>query len=135
MKTINYCKILTSAKRIAIVGFSRNADRTSRHIADYLKENGYEVLGVNPGIIQNTMDGFQVYKSLKEIPGDLDIINVFRKSEDIPALIPDVLAKGCKTLWLQLGIRNDEAVEVVMEKGIETIQDRCILVEHRNCFN
>lgn len=131
---INYCKILNDADNIAVVGFSRNPNRTSRHIAEYLRSKGYNVCAVNPGIQDDTVDGFPVYRSLTEIPVKIDIVDVFRKSEDIPGVIPDVLAVNPKVLWLQLGIRNDSAVEPVADAGITVIQDECILVKHQGCF-
>ncbi|MCK5457920.1 MAG: CoA-binding protein, partial [Melioribacteraceae bacterium] len=80
------------------------------------------------------IEGIEVFANLKDIPFEIDIIDVFRKPEDIPQIIPDVLAVNPKVLWLQLGIRNDDAVEPVVEKGIKTVQDRCIKIEHGMCF-
>lgn len=125
------CKILKNSKRIAVYGISSNPNRTSREIADFLVRNGYEVVGVNPAI--SKAGEIDVYPSLRDIPFNIDIIDVFRKSEDIPELIEDVLAIKPKTLWLQQGIRNDEAVKPVKEAGIETVQDTCIAVMHSLC--
>jgi uncharacterized protein len=125
------CKILKNSKRIAVYGISRNANRTSREIADFLVRNGYEVVGVNPAI--SKAGEIDVYPSLRDIPFEVDIVDVFRRSEDIPELIEDVLAIKPKTLWLQQGIRNDEAVKPVKEAGIETVQDTCIAVMHSLC--
>ena len=129
---MNMCKILDESKTIAVIGISSNPNRISRIIADYLMHNGYSVVGVNPG--KPKIDGMDVYANLRDIPFSIDIVNVFRKPEDIPQVIPDVLAVNPKVLWLQLGIRNDEAIEPVIKKGIETIQDRCIKIEHGMCF-
>ena len=128
---IDTCEILKNSKTIAVYGISRNPERTSRRIAEYLKSNGYEVVGVNPAISE--AGGIKVYPSLKEIPFDIDIVDVFRRSEDVPALIDDVLAKKPKVLWLQLGIRNDEAVKPVEDQGIIAIQDTCIKIAHSQC--
>lgn len=125
------CEILKSYKTIAVVGVSRNATRTSRMIVDYLLNAGYNVVGVNPGKPQ--IDGLEVYASLKDIPYPIDIVDVFRKSEDIPQIIPDVLAVNPKVVWLQLGIRNDEAIKPCVAKGIIAIQDKCIKIEHGYC--
>jgi len=127
------CKILETSKTIAVVGISSNPMRTSRDIADYLVINGYDVVGVNPNKNFTDADGIKVYNSLMEIPHKIDIVNVFRRSEDIPFIIPDVLLIEPKVLWLQLGIRNDKAVKEVIEKGIKTIQDTCIKVAHSFC--
>ncbi len=129
---MNMCKILDESKTIAVIGISSNPNRISRIIADYLIHNGYNVVGVNPGIPK--IDGMDVYSNLRDIPFAIDIVNVFRKSEDIPQVIPDVIAVNPKVLWLQLGIRNDEAIEPVTKRGIETIQNRCIKIEHGMCF-
>lgn len=130
MKTI--CEILKEAKTIAVVGISSNPDRTSRRIAEFLLDKGYTVVGVNPAIVQ--AGDIKVYPSLAEIPFDIDIVDVFRKPEDINHIIPDLLVKNPKVLWLQLGIRNDEAVSPAVRAGIITIQDKCIKIEYNNCF-
>lgn len=119
-------KILSETKTIAVVGLSDNPIRTSREIAEFLVTKGYKVVGVNP-TITNAGD-IKVYPDLNSIPFNVDIVDVFRRSETIPELIPDVLAKKPKVLWLQQGIRNDSAVKPVVEKGIYTIQDKCIAV-------
>lgn len=127
------CKILSSTKSIAVVGFSREPYKTSREIADFLVRKNYTVVGVNPNFGNGSTNGIQVFKTLTEIPFDIDIVNVFRLSEDIPEIIDDVLAIKPKVLWLQEGIRNDNAVEPVNSAGIQTIQDRCIAVYYNLC--
>jgi len=129
---MDYCKILKNAKTIAVVGISHNPTRTSREIADFLVAKGYNVVGVNPGF--KKAGEIDVYPNLQSIPFEVDIVDVFRRSETIGDLIPDVLEKNPKVLWLQLGIRNDEAVQPAIEQGITVIQDRCILVTHKECF-
>ncbi len=128
----NLCEILKESKTIAVVGISGNPARTSRQIAEFLLRKGYKVVGVNPSI--ERAGEIEVYKSLTEVPFDIDIVDVFRRSEFIPDLIPDVLKKQPKTLWLQLGIYNDQAVRPVIEAGIETVQDTCIMVTYNACF-
>jgi len=130
-KKIDVCKILNETKTIAVVGISSNPSRTSRDIASYLQMNDYKVVGVNPG--KPKIEGMEVFASLKDIPFEIDIVDVFRRSEDIPQLIPDVLAVKPKVLWLQLGIRNDEAVQPVIETGITAVQDTCIKIAHMYC--
>jgi len=129
---MDICKTLSDAKTIAVVGISSNPTRTSRMIADYLKYAGYKVVGVNPG--NPKIERMDVYASLTDIPFEIDIVDVFRKAEDIPQIISDVLAIKPKVLWLQLGIRNDEAVKPCSESGITVIQDKCIKIEHNMCF-
>ena len=125
------CKILSEAKTIVVVGLSDNPDRTSRQIAEYLVDKGYKVVGVNPNISKS--GEIDVYPNLTDIPFEIDIVDVFRRSETIPELIPDVLKVNPKTLWLQEGVRNDHAVKPVIEKGIYTIQDKCIAVYYSLC--
>ncbi|HEX2960642.1 MAG TPA: CoA-binding protein [Ignavibacteriales bacterium] len=125
------CDILKESKTIAVVGISNKPGRDSGRIAQYLQQEGYNVVGVNP--IQKVFPGITVYPNLKDVPFKIDIVDVFRRSEAIAEIIPDVLEVKPRVLWLQLGIRNDEAVAPAIEAGIETIQDKCILVEHRFC--
>jgi len=134
MNDVNICEILETSKTIAIIGLSSNPSKTSRMIAEYLVANGYNVLGVNPNKEFNDANGIEVFNSLDEISEPIDIVNVFRKSEDIPFIIDDVLKSKPKVLWLQLGIKNDKAVNPIIEKGIVTIQDQCIKIEHSYCF-
>ncbi len=129
---MDYCKILKEAKTIAVVGISRNPYKTSHSIAQFLRRVGYKVYGVNPNM-DRQIEGIEVYKNLKDINDKIDIVNVFRRSEDIPEIINDVLEIEPKVLWLQLGIQNDEAVQPVKEKGIITIQNTCIMVTYNSC--
>lgn len=119
-------KILSESKTIAVVGISRDPSKTSRMIADYLIDKDYKVVGVNPFV--DTIEGIEVYKSLRDIPFKIDIVDVFRRSEDIPEIIDDVIAVKPKVLWLQQGIQNDSAVQPVINAGITTFQDMCIAV-------
>lgn len=125
------CRILSEAKTIAVVGLSDNPDRTSRQIAELLVSKGYKVVGVNPMI--KRAGEIDVYPNLAAVPFDVDIVDVFRRSETIPEIIDDVLLKNPKALWLQQGIRNDMAVQSIIEKGIYTIQDKCIAVYYNLC--
>ncbi len=127
------CAILKNCKTIAVVGISSNKDRTSRRITNYLVDAGYKVYGVNPNKAFTDADGICVYNNLSEIPDKIDIVNVFRKSEDIPQIIKDVISINPKVLWLQLGIRNDKAVKEVIENNIVVIQNSCIKVDHSFC--
>ena len=129
MKTT--CEILKEAKTIAVVGISNKPGRDSGRIALFLKERGYNVIGVNP--VQKDYEGIKVYQKLTDIEQDIDIVDVFRNSNSIPDLIPDVLIMKPKVLWLQLGIRNDEAVKPAEEEGIQVIQDKCIAIEYNFC--
>ncbi len=125
---INISKILSEAKTIAIVGISRHPNKTSREIANFLVDKGYSVVGVNPSFGDGNANGIKVFSKLTDIPFKIDIVDVFRRSEDIPEIINDVLAIRPKVLWLQQGIRNDEAVKPLVGNGIEVFQDKCIAV-------
>jgi len=120
--------ILKNSKTIAVLGISSNPNRTSRMIAEYLDYAGYKVVDVNPG--KPIIEGMEVFSKLEDIPFEIDIVNVFRKSEDIPQIIPSVLSVKPKVLWLQLGIENDKAVQPCIDAGIKVIQDKCIKIEH-----
>ena len=129
---IDYCKILKESKNIAVVGLSGNPSKISRLIASYLVSQGYNVAGVNPAISQE--GDITVYKSLAEVPFEIDIVNVFRRSETIPELLDDILKVHPKVVWLQAGIVCDSVISVLEENGIIGIQDNCIMVSHRNCL-
>ncbi|HPN37094.1 MAG TPA: CoA-binding protein [Melioribacteraceae bacterium] len=124
---------LRTAKTIAVLGFSKYPNKTSREIANFLVDKGYTVIGINPTIEEPEIDGIKIYKNLSNYDGNIDIVNVFRKSNDIPEIIEDVLACNPKILWLQQGIRNDFAIRIVKEKGITVYQDMCIAVYHNLC--
>ena len=129
MKTT--CEILKEAKTIAVVGISNKPERDSGRIALFLKDRGYNIIGVNP--VQKDFEGIKIYQKLTDIEQDIDIVDVFRNSNSISGLIPDVLIKKPKVLWLQLGIRNDEAVKPAEEEGIQVIKDKCIAIEYNFC--
>ncbi len=130
---MNYCEILEDAETIAVVGISSNPDKTSRNIARYLHSVGYNVIGINPNCSEPELESIKIYNKLQDVPGKIDIVDVFRKSDDVDDLIEDILAVKPKTLWLQLGIVNEDAMQAARNAGIKAIQDRCIYIEHKNC--
>ncbi len=122
-------KILRGAKTIAIVGASPNPARSSYFVATYLLQSSdYEVYFVNPNA--DEILGRPVYRSLADLPVVPDIVDVFRKASDIPQVIDEVLAIGAKTIWVQLGIWNEEAARYGEEQGLTVVMDRCLKVEH-----
>lgn len=125
------CEILKKSKVIAVVGLSRFPYNTSRQITEYLIMAGYKIFGVNPA--RPEIPGIEVYTSLLQIPEKIDIVDVFRKSEDIPELVPDILTIKPHCVWLQLGIRNETAARVFSEAGLEVVQDTCIKISHSFC--
>jgi uncharacterized protein len=121
--------ILQKAKTVAIVGASPNAARSSYFVATYLQQSSdYELFFVNPNA--DEILGKKVYKSLADLPVVPDIVDVFRKGSDIPSVIDDVVAIGAKTIWVQLGIWNEEAAYYGESKGLTVVMDRCLKVEH-----
>jgi predicted CoA-binding protein len=121
--------ILQKAKSVAIVGASPNPARSSYFVGTYLKQSSdYRVYFVNPNA--DTILGEKAYPDLKSLPEVPDIVDVFRKASDIPSVIDDVLAAGAKTVWVQLGIWNEEAARYGEENGLTVVMDRCIKVEH-----
>lgn len=121
--------ILRKAKSIAIVGASANPARASYFVGTYLLQSSdYRVYFVNPNATE--ILGHKAYPDLKSLPEVPDIVDVFRKASDIPSVIDDVLEVGAETIWVQLGIYNEEAARYGEEKGLTVVMDRCIKVEH-----
>ena len=121
--------ILRKAKTVAIVGASPNAARSSYFVGTYLQQSSdYKVYFVNPNA--ETILGEKAYPDLASLPEVPDIVDVFRKGSDIPAVIDDVVAIGAKTIWVQLGIWNQDAAIYGESKGLTVVMDRCIKIEH-----
>lgn len=120
---------MLGAGRIAVVGLSDDPSRPSYQIASYLKSEGFEVVPVNP--THATVMGVKSYPTLRDVPGEVDVVNVFRRPEFCADITRDALAIGAKGVWLQSGVRNDEAKQLAAAAGIDFVQDRCIMVEHR----
>ena len=126
-------ELLTTSRRIAVVGASSRVGRPSYDVAAYLALQGYEVVGVNPRAAGEELHGHEVVASLDGLGAPIDIVDVFRRSEDVPAHVEEILALTPlpRAVWLQLGIRNDEAAQRLRARGIEVVQDRCLKIEHR----
>jgi hypothetical protein len=120
---------MLAARTIAVVGASDDEMRPGHYVPEYLIAQGYEVIPVNPKYGQ--VFGVTCYKTLAEIPGEVDIVNVFRRPNACGEVARQAIAKGVKGIWLQSGIFNDEARKLAREAGIDFVQDRCIMVEHR----
>jgi predicted CoA-binding protein len=119
---------MLKGKRIAIVGASDDPLRPSNGIAGYLLSHGFDIVPVNPN--HDVVVGRKCYSKLADIPGKLDIVNVFRRPLACADVVRDAIAIGAKGVWLQSGIRNEEAKRLADEAGIDFVQDRCIMVEH-----
>ncbi|MGI6394117.1 MAG: CoA-binding protein [bacterium] len=135
MKEFDAKEVLENAKTIAIVGLSDKEERASNRIGKYLKTVAkYQIIPVNPNVKE--VFGEKSYKSLKDIPLeiDLDIVSVFRRSEHLKEIASDAVERGCKAFWAQLGIYDEEAVQILQKAEIAFTMNRCIFVEHRNNF-
>ena len=119
---------MVQAKRIAVVGLSDDPSRPSYDVASYLRSAEKEILPVNPN--HKTVMGLTCYRSLAAVPGRVDVVDVFRRSEFCADLAQQAVEIGAKGLWLQSGIKNDEAREIARRAGIDFVQDRCLKVEH-----
>ncbi|CAM3789454.1 CoA-binding protein [Mesobacillus thioparans] len=121
-------KILKKSKRIAVVGLSDNPQRTSYMVSKAMQDAGYEIIPVNPAVEE--VLGVKAVKSLKEIEGHVDIVNVFRRSEHLMGVAEEFAEIDADIYWAQLGLENEEAYRFLKEKGYTVIMDRCIKVEH-----
>jgi uncharacterized protein len=125
-------QILESTKRIAVLGMKPDASQPAYYVPEYASQAGYDVVPVPVYYPELTeIMGKKVYRKLADIPGDVDLVDVFRRPKDIPQHLDDILAKKPKTVFFQLGIRNDEAAERLAKAGIDVIQDHCLMVELR----
>ncbi len=120
--------ILQGAQSIAVVGLSPKRERPSNLVARYLLEAGYTVIPVNPG--QDEILGLPCHADLGKIDQKVDVVDIFRKSEDILPIVKGAIAIGAKTVWMQQGIVNREAAELAQKSGLHVIMDRCIKVDH-----
>ncbi len=125
-------RILATNKVIAVVGLSADWFRPSYFAAKYMIEHGYTVIPVNPRYEQ--ILGEKCYKSLREIPRQVDIVDCFRKTEDIMPIAADAIAIGAKVLWQQLGVKNIEAAHRAEAAGLEAVMDHCVKIEHARLF-
>jgi hypothetical protein len=125
-------KQILSMKNIAVVGMSKNPEKDAHHVPKYLMDVGYNVIPVNP--TTDEILGKKCYKSLRDIPERVDIVDIFRPSEDVPPIVKDAIAKGAKVVWMQLGISSKEAEKEALEKGIKVVYNRCMLQEHVRLF-
>lgn len=126
--------LLHDARRVAVLGVKTEAqaDQAAFYVARYVADHGAEVIPV-PVYYPEAKEilGRPVYRKVADVPGSVDIVDVFRKPSDIPAHLPDILAKKPRAVWFQLGIRNDDAAETLARAGIQVVQDRCLMVEWR----
>ena len=131
---LEICEILKDYKTIAVVGVSPKENRDSYRVAKYLKDVGYTMIPVRPA--QKSILDEKVYPSLQAVAENkipVDIVNFFRRSDQIPAHVEEAIATGAKIVWMQVDIENMEAAQAFMNAGLDVIMNRCIMVDHQNC--
>lgn len=128
--------ILKRTKTIAIVGVSANQIRPSYFVARYLGLKGYRVIPVNPGLAGQTLLGETVYGSLNEVPDDVDMVDIFRRSEAVPDIVTEALSRWPKlqTIWMQIGVEHPQAAANAQARGVDVIQNRCPKIEYQRLF-
>jgi predicted CoA-binding protein len=124
--------LLERSKVIAVVGLSSNPERDSHKVARYLIDNGYTVVPVNPR--ESEILGQKSYPDLASIPGDVDVVDIFRKVEFIPAIVDAAIEKKAKAVWMQLGLAHNESAQKARQAGLEVVMSRCIKIEHAALF-
>ena len=122
-------EILKTHKTIAVVGLSSNPMRPSFEVTEYMQAAGYRIIPVNPN--ETEVLGEKSYARLEDVPERIDIVNVFRRAEDVPRVVESAIRVGAKVVWMQQGIENEAAAEKARAAGLMVVEDACILVEHR----
>ena len=121
-------QLLAASSIIAMVGLSPKTQRPSNKVARYLINAGYTIIPVNPG--QETILGLQCYPDIGSFPGDIDIVDIFRRSEEVKPIVEQAVQTSCSAIWMQEGVVNHEAAELAIQHGKKVIMDRCIKVDH-----
>ncbi len=125
-------RILKNCRTIAVVGLSAEWHRPSFFAAKYMQEHGYRIVPVNPRY--ETVLGERCYRSLRDIPHPVDLVDVFRRTADVVPIAEDAVAIGAQCLWQQIGVRNAEADALVRAAGLDSVMDRCVKIEHARLF-
>jgi predicted CoA-binding protein len=120
--------LLREMKRVVVVGLSPKPQRDSYRVARYLQEHGYEVVPVYPR--EETILGETVYRRVRDVPGPIDLVDVFRRSEHLPAVFDDVLASPARAIWTQLGCVDEDGAARAREQGLTVVMNRCVMVDH-----
>lgn len=121
--------IFEQTKTIAVVGLSTNPARPSHSVPQYLKDHGYRIIPINP--MAEEILGQMSYPDLKAVPVPIDVVQVFRKPEEVPAIVEDAIAVGAKVIWMQLGIVHEGAAKRARSAGLQVVMDRCMRATHR----
>ena len=128
--------ILRRTKTVAIVGVSANPVRPSYFVARYLRLKGMRVIGVNPGLAGQELFGETVCADLSRVPVDVDMVDIFRRSDAVPAIVEEALARweNLPTIWMQIGVTHDGAAAVAQARSVDVVQDRCPKIEYQRLF-
>ncbi len=122
-------QILTEARTIAVVGLSDKPDRDSYQVAAYLQQQGYRIIPVNPRAKE--VLGEKAYPTLRDVPGPVEVVQIFRRSEDVPPIVEDAIAIGARVIWMQVGIVNEEAAARAEAAGLRVVMNACMRTAHR----
>ena len=120
---------ILNLKKVAVIGMSKHQDKAAHFVPKYLSENGFDIIPVNPN--SDEILNKKCYKEINDIKDDIDIVDVFRPSEDVLPFVKDAIKKNPKVIWLQEGIHNEEAENLAREHGIDVVFNRCMLAEHQ----
>jgi len=122
-------EILNRYKTIAVVGLSSNPMRPSYEVSEYMQRAGYRIIPVNPN--ETEVLGEKSYARLEDVPEKLDVVNIFRRAEEVPPVVESAIRIGAPVVWMQLGVENEAAAERARAAGLTVVEDACILIEHR----
>ncbi len=125
-------KEIFSLKNVAVVGMSKNPDKAAHFVPKYLSEQGYNIIPINP--IRNEILNKKSYQSVSEVDQPIDIVDVFRPSDQVLPVVEEAIKMKPKVIWLQQGIHNEEAEELARKEGIKVVFNRCMLAEHQRLF-
>lgn len=126
-------EILRRYKTVAVVGISADPQRASNQVSSYLKERGYQIIPVNPR--EKEVLGERCYPDLTSIPAPVEVVDIFRRSEDVPPIVEEAIKIGAKAVWMQEGIVNEQAAKRAREAGLKVVMDKCMLKEHKKLEN
>ena len=129
METDEVAGILSKYRTVAVVGLSPKEDRASYRVANYLKQQGYRVIPVNPAVKE--VLGETSYPDLSTVPESVEIVDIFRRAEDVPQVVEEAIKVGAKVIWMQLGIVNEAAASRAREAGLKVVMDKCMKIEHQ----
>jgi uncharacterized protein len=125
-------EILSSSHVIAVVGLSANPERNSYRVASYLQEQGYHIIPVNPG--ETKVLGEVCYPDLLSVPHKIDVVDIFRRAEDVPSVVRQAITIGASVVWMQSGIISEQAAALAREAGLKVVMNRCMMIEHGKLY-